>query len=331
LGNLSSLTILSVSCNHLTGSLPESLGQLWNLEELDVGGNSLPGIVSDKKFVKLSKLWHLWLDSPFFIFDFDPHWIPPFALQQLDLHYADLNLVPWLYTQISLNYLCITNSLFTIKHQEFFWSLAKNIRYLFIYDNSMRWDMSNVLLNSEIIWLEGNGLKGGLPMLTSNVNVLGISYNYLSESLAPPLCNKKMNSKSNLQYLDIFKNSLSQGLTDCWKNWKSLVHVDLGRNNLTGVIPHSIGTLLNIFSLHLDHNNFHGEIPLSLKNCKKMMILNLGENKLFGSIPNWIGHDMKALKLRSNELSGVIPLQICQLSSLIVLDLANNKLSGTIY
>ncbi|XP_024628699.1 receptor-like protein 35 [Medicago truncatula] len=144
LGNLSLLTILSVANNNLTDSLPESLGQLSNLEVLDVGENSLSGIVSHRNFVKLSKLSYLSLDSPLFIFDFDPHWIPPFALQRLGLSYANLNLVPWL------------------------------------------------------------------------------------------------------------------------------------------------------------------------------------------SIPNWIGHDVKALRLRSNEFRGVIPLQICQLSSLIVLDLANNKLSGTI-
>ncbi|RHN40549.1 putative non-specific serine/threonine protein kinase [Medicago truncatula] len=224
-----------------------------------------------------------------------------------------------------------------------------------------------MLLNSEVIWLKGNGLKGGLPTLTSNVNILGISDNYLFGSLAPLLCNKKMNSKSNLQYLNIFNNSLSQ-VTDCWKNWKSLVHVDIGRNNLTGVIPHSMGSLLNIFSLHLDHNNFHGEIPLSLKNCKKMMILNLGENKFSRSIPNWIGHDVKALRLRSNEfrgehlgiqflltlslqikgnelyykdyahvidlsnnhLFGKIPLEVCKLATLQSLNLSHNQLMGTI-
>lgn len=137
LGNLSLLTILSVANNNLTDSLPESLGQLSNLEVLDVGENSLSGIVSHRNFVKLSKLSYLSLDSPLFIFDFDPHWIPPFALQRLGLSYANLNLVPWLYTHTSLNYLSITNSLFAIKYREIFWSLAKNIRYLFIFDNSM--------------------------------------------------------------------------------------------------------------------------------------------------------------------------------------------------
>ena len=330
LGNLSFLTTFNVASNNLTGSL-ESLGKLSKLEALIVGDNYyLSGVLTHQNFTKLYNLKKLYLGSPFFIFDFDPHWIPPFKLQLLDLKYVNLKLVPWLYTQTTLAFLFIGSSSFNNTSPEMFWSFVFHFKFLSLYNNSMPWNMSNVLLNSELVWLVGNGLSGGLPRLTSNVSVLHIGNNNLSGSLSPLVC-QKIIGKSNLKYLAISDNHLSGGLTECWGNWKSLIHVDLGGNyNLTGRIPHSMGSLSNLMSLHIFNTKLNGEIPASLKNSQKLVIVNLSKNKLSGNIPNWIGNDMKVIQLRSNEFSGDIPLQICQLSSLFVLDLSNNRLTGTI-
>ncbi|XP_003627989.2 receptor-like protein EIX2 [Medicago truncatula] len=325
LGNLSSLVYLDVSTNHLNGSLPESLGNLTNLEKLGVYENSLSGVLSHKNFAKLPNLQWLSLGSPSFIFDFDPHWIPPFKLQNLDLQYANLKLVPWFYTQTSLTSLNITSSSFRNTSPKMFWSFVFNFSFLYLFNNSM----SNVLLNSDFVWLVHNGLSGSLPRLTTNVSIFNINGNNMSGSLSHLLCHN-IKEKSNLKYLSVIDNHLSGGLTECWGNWKSLIHISLGRNNLTGMIPHSMGSLSNLMSLHIYNTKLHGEIPVSLKNCQKLMIVNFRNNKLSGNIPNWIGKDMKVLQLRVNEFSGDIPLQICQLSSLFLLDLSYNRLTGTI-
>ena len=329
LGNLSSLVVFNVASNNLFGSFPESLGNLSNLEVLAVGENSLSGIVTHRNFANLFNLKRLFFGSPLFIFDFDPYWIPPFKLQFLHLEYANLKLLPWLYKQTSLTILEIENSLFNHVSQDIFWSLATHCVVLSLFNNSMPWDMSNVLLNSEMVWLVHNGLSGGLPRITSNVSIFQIDDNNLSGSLSPLLCHN-MIGKSNLKYLDVSYNNLSGGLTECWGNMKSLIHVELGNNNLTGIIPHSMGSLSNLMSLHIYDTKLHGKIPVSLKNCQKLVIVNLHGNQFSGNIPNWIGQDMKVLQLRSNEFSGDIPLQICQLSSLFVLDLSNNRFTGTI-
>ncbi|MED6158703.1 hypothetical protein PIB30_035243 [Stylosanthes scabra] len=85
------------------------------------------------------------------------------------------------------------------------------------------------------------------------------------------------------------------GLTDCWTNWKSLLHINLGKNDLSGKIPPSMGLLANLTSLHLHQNNLSGVIPLSLQNCHSLLVLNVRENRFSGSIPNWLPHKAKAL------------------------------------
>lgn len=76
--------------------------------------------------------------------------------------------------------------------------------------------LSNVLLNSKVVWIIRNGLKGGLTILTSNVSVFQISGNNLSKSLSSLLC-QNMIGKSNLKFLDVSDNLLSRGLTTCWE------------------------------------------------------------------------------------------------------------------
>ncbi|XP_020203844.1 receptor-like protein EIX2 [Cajanus cajan] len=191
--------------------------------------------------------------------------------------------------------------------------------------------MSNVLLNSTVITLSSNDLKGSLPRLSSNVAVLVISDNSLTGKISSLLCDHKMlNEKSNLMVLDLSMNNLHGGLTNCWKYWKSLVHINLGNNNLKGMIPPSMGLLSNLSSLHLHENKLYGEIPPSLQNCHSLLIFNVRENNFSGNIPNWIPHSTKALQLRSNNFRGHIPPQICQISSVIILDIADNKISGHI-
>ncbi|KAL2972131.1 hypothetical protein AAZX31_15G237900 [Glycine max] len=330
LGKLEHLRYLALNLNKFSGSIPTSFGNLSSLTSLLVGHNQLSGVVSERNFAKLSKLRELDIySSPPLIFDFDSYWVPPFQLQRLALAFAGPNLPVWLYTQRSIEWLDIYESSFEAQGK--FWSFVSRVAQLYLKDNLIDVNMSKVLLNSTFIYMSSNDLKGGLPQLSSNVAFLDISNNSLSGTISPLLCDHKMlNGKNNLEYLDISLNHLSGGLTNCWKNWKSLVHVNFGSNNLTGKIPTSMSLLSNLTSLHLHENKLYGDIPLALQNCHSLLIFNVRENNFSGNIPNWIPHGAKALQLRSNHFSGVIPTQICLMSSLIILDVADNTISGHI-
>ncbi|XP_027939626.1 receptor-like protein EIX2 [Vigna unguiculata] len=331
LGDFKHLETLSLGANNFSGSIPTNLGNLSSLITLDVASNPLTGVVSERNLAKLSKLKELELYSySTLIIDFDSHWIPPFQLEVLVLGFSNPNNLPaWLYTQRSIESLTIMGSSFEAGDK--FWNLVSRVDEVQLRDNLIDGNMSNVLLNSTFIDLASNGLKGCLPQLSPNVVFVSLVNNSLSGDMSPLLCDHKMlNGKNNLLFLDISMNNLSGGLTNCWKNWKSLVVVRLGSNNLSGKIPPSMGFLSNLTSLHLDENKLHGDIPPSLQHCHSLLVFNVRNNQLSGNIPYWISHSVMTLQLRSNHFTGKIPPQICQFSSLIILDIANNTISGHI-
>jgi len=330
LGELEHLQTLNIGTNMFSGSIPTNLGNLSSLTTFSVAANPLTGVVSERNLAKLSKLKELEIYSySTLILHFDSHWIPPFQLEELTLGFSNPNLPAWLYTQRSIETLIIEYSSF--KAEDKFWNFVSRVTEVQLVNNLIDGNMSDVLLNSTFIDLSSNGLKGSLPQLSPQVTIVSLSNNSFSGDLSPLLCDHKMlNGKNNLLFLDISLNNLSGELTNCWKNWKSLVAIHMGSNNLSGNIPSSMGLLSNLTSLHLHENKLHGVIPSLLQNCHSLLVFNVRNNHLSGNIPDWISHSVMALQLRSNHFSGEISPKICRLSSLIILDIAHNAISGHI-
>ena len=359
IGNLSSLWYLGLSLNPLiNGTLPMSLGQLKYLEYLDVSLNSfhgpiptsignlsslrylglsknplINGTISEVHFTALSKLKVLWISGTSLSFHVNSSWTPPFQLELLGADSCKMGpkFPAWLQTQKSLVYLGFSRSGIVDTAPNWFWKFASYIKEIYLSNNQISGDLSQVVLNNTMIDLSSNCFSGRLPRLSPNVIVLNIANNSLSGHISPFMC-QKMNGTSQLEVLDISINALSGELSDCWMHWHSLNHVSLGSNNLSGKIPNSMGSLVGLEALSLQNNSFYGEIPSSLENCEILGLINLSDNKFSGIIPRWIFErtTLFIIHLRSNKFMGKIPPQICKLSSLIVLDLADNGLSGSI-
>ncbi|XP_009758235.1 receptor-like protein EIX2 [Nicotiana sylvestris] len=91
-------------------------------------------------------------------------------------------------------------------------------------------------------------------------------------------------------------------------------------------------TLALVTSMDMSINNLSGDIPISFTSLVELRICNFSKNHLTGRIPNGIG-DMKVLEsldLSENQLSGQIPQSISSLSTLSFLNLSYNSLSGKI-
>ncbi|XVF04403.1 hypothetical protein REPUB_Repub05bG0079300 [Reevesia pubescens] len=84
--------------------------------------------------------------------------------------------------------------------------------------------------------------------------------------------------------------------------------------------------------IDLSSNRFQGEIPDSIGNLEGLQELNLSNNLLVGQIPQVIGSlsHLEALDLSGNKLVGRIPWQLRQLNFLAVFNVSHNNLTGPI-
>ena len=108
--------------------------------------------------------------------------------------------------------------------------------------------------------------------------------------------------------------------------------IDLRNNNLTGVLPTSIGNLTGLQSLQFDANAIGGSIPASMGNMISLQYLSLIINQFTGTIPSSLGNltNLVWLRLADNQLSGSLPSSLGNLSSLAYMHLQDNQFSGSI-
>ncbi|KAF8414242.1 hypothetical protein HHK36_002242 [Tetracentron sinense] len=85
--------------------------------------------------------------------------------------------------------------------------------------------------------------------------------------------------------------------------------IDLSNNKFQGEIPKSIGNLKSLRALNFSHNSLTGHIPSSLGNLTKLESLDLSQNKLSGEIPQQLTNltFLAVLNLSRNHLMGRIP------------------------
>ncbi|KAK1435258.1 hypothetical protein QVD17_01019 [Tagetes erecta] len=160
---------------------------------------------------------------------------------------------------------------------------------------------------------------------------------------------------SRLTYLDTSFNNISRMVTDLSSNFDHRSStIDLSSNNFHGRIQNVSSSLEmldlsrnkfygEIFFLcqivdgsltHLDlsHNSFTGQIPDCLWNFKELKILSLGHNNLSGRLPVSIKYltSLEVLYIPNNSFSGELPSSLQNCTELTFLDLGANKFSGIV-
>ncbi|CAL9005599.1 unnamed protein product [Prunus brigantina] len=336
LTSFSSLLILNLSANQLSGKLPESIGQMSQLKEIDFSKNSLEGVVSETHFSKLSNLIYLDLSYNSLVLNFHSDWVPPFQLGYINLASCKVGpLFPkWLQTQNDSYRLVldISNAGISDILPSWFWSNFRNAGVINLSQNLIRGIFTNLAAEFPFyaeLYLSSNQIEGPIPSILSQASYLDLSNNNISGSLSF-LC---ASADMSLTYLNLSSNSFSGELPDCWSHLETLVMLDLSNNAFSGKIPMTIGSLLQMQTLKLRSNRFVGELPSSLKNCASLEVIDLGYNKLSGPIPTWLGVSFKnlvILMLSTNHFNGSMPSQLCHLTHIKIMDFSMNNISGSI-
>ncbi|GAY67254.1 hypothetical protein CUMW_255090, partial [Citrus unshiu] len=315
LPNLEELSLWELVGNSFSGFIPNTFGNLRNLERLNLQDNYLTSSTPELSFLSsLSNCKSL-------------------TLIALSNNPLDGNLRK--------------TSVGNLSH-----SLEIFLMYNCNISGGISEEISN-LTNLTTINLGGNKLNGSIPIALGKLQklqYLGLEDNKLEGSIPDDICRL-----DELYELELGGNKLSGSIPACFGNLIALRILSLGSNELTsipltfwnlkdilqlnfssnyftGPLPLEIGNLKVLIGIDFSMNNFSGVIPTEIGGLKNLEYLFLGYNRLRGSIPDSFGDliSLKFLNLSNNNLSGAIPASLEKLSYLEDLNLSFNKLEGEI-
>ncbi|XP_040365852.1 probable LRR receptor-like serine/threonine-protein kinase At3g47570 [Rosa chinensis] len=315
MGNLSSLTLLDLAQNNLVGTVPEVLGRLRSLSDFAIGINTLSGMIPPSLF-NISSIKTIYLTENKFKGS-----IPP----DIGLNMPNLQLLLLGINEFSGKIpASLSNASklqkLDIGENNFVGQVPAtfgnfpNLLFLNFYSNNLGSNSSNDL--------------GFITFLTncSNLEIVDLS----SNNFGGVLPNSVANFSTQLTKLYLGRNQIAGTIPETLGNLNNLILLTLEVNLFTSIIPASLGKLQKLQILYLYSNRLSGWIPSSLGNLTQLSELTIFENELEGSIPPNIGNckNLQAMDISDNKLSGDIPSQIIGLSSSIFLNLSQNSLTG---
>ncbi|KAJ7970131.1 Leucine-rich repeat receptor protein kinase [Quillaja saponaria] len=353
-----SLQVLSLVGNQLSGTFSDNINIFSSLKELYVAHNCLNGTLFKTSSAPISILN---------ILDLSKNSLEG-SLPNLSLSFPSLTKLYLVGNQFTgnptnsfshlfnLEALIIGNNSFKGTLTEACLSKLSRLKQLYLSSNSHQLYLrisSYWIPPFQLDWLhlESCNLGPKFPnwfKTQRNFSFFDISNNEISDTIPTWF----WNLSPKVTFLDLSHNQFSGKLPDLSTLLAGCRKIDVGFNNLEGLLPllpsnltylnlsknRFSGSLQNICKivalkfLDLSDNMLSGEIPNCQMKCQGLSILNLANNNLSGKIPSSIGtlSKLELLDLRDNSLSGELPssLERCKLLELI--DLGNNKFSGEI-
>ena len=126
LRGFSTLKRLYLNNNRLNGTVDKSNGQLYELERLNLGWNSLNGVIIEDHFSNLTNLSDLLLSGNSLIWNVSVSWVPPFRLGIIHLQSCKLGprFPRWLRSQKNYSELDISHNEISDSIPKWFWNLS---------------------------------------------------------------------------------------------------------------------------------------------------------------------------------------------------------------
>lgn len=267
-----------LDANNLRGSIPPELGQLDDLESLQLHGNWLTGSIP-RDLGDLPLLFDLVL-------------ISNLLTGEIPAELANLSNLKWL--ELSDNRLegSIPPELGRLSKLE---NLYLDVNRL---EGPIPAELGN-LRNLTFLKLHDNQLEGPIPPVLGDLprlRTLILPRNRLSGPIPPELGNLDL-----LEDLELNGNLLTGTIPGVLGSLERLWRLNLGLNRLSGPIPPEIGDLRNLKRLQLGFNGLEGPIPPEVGRLRLLEWLDLSSNPgIDGALPL----DLKNLKRLILGLSG---------------------------
>ncbi|KAF2601543.1 hypothetical protein F2Q70_00027870 [Brassica cretica] len=326
--NLTKLSLLKISNNHLSGALNpnSSLFELPHLRYLDLEYNNFSSSFSSE-FGNLNRLEVLSLSSNDFFGQVPPTVSNLTSLTELYLHHDQL-----------------TGSFPRVQN------LTK-LSVLHLNDNHFSGTIPSSLVNMPFLSdldLRVNDFTGSIGFPNSSTPSR-LEYLYLGQNHFEGKIIEPISKLTNLKILELaFLNTSYPIDISFSSSLKSLVHLDLSGNSISS---DSLGSK-SVIPTNLEILLLPGcgiiELPNILKKLEKLEFIDFSDNRIKGKIPEWLWNLPRLTSVfvpynsitgfkgpmdvlhHTNRFTGSIPLSICNYRSLTLLKLSNNNLTGPI-
>nr|XP_048321109.1 receptor-like protein kinase 5 [Ziziphus jujuba var. spinosa] len=303
---LKKLKYLWIPQSNMIGEIPESIGDMVSLNEVDLSTNGLSGKIPSSLFM----------------------------LKNLSILYLHVNQlsreIPQVVKAVNLRVLDLSQNNLTGPIPEDFGKLTK-LTGLSLFTNQFSGAIPESvgrLPSLMDLKLFDNNLSGTLPPdfgRYSPLREFQVAMNRLTGKLPENLCYGR-----NLIGVVAFDNDLTGELPESLGNCSALLTVSVKNNRLSGNIPSGLWTSTNMSIFTLSNNSFTGELPEKLS--LKLSRLEINDNKFSGKIPVGVSSwkSLVVFKANNNLLTGSIPQELTTLSGLTTLFLHHNKLTGSL-
>lgn len=317
LANASLLAKLDLVSNKFRGQVPTNLGNLPNLQWLNVAGNFLgSNSTGDLDFIaslsNCSRLQSLLFSQNNFG-GMLPDSIGNLSanLEQIDLALNQISgeIPAGLGNLDNLYLLGMDHNLFSGAIPSFFGKF-RMVQKLFLNNNKLSSQIPPSLLNMTSLY----GLY--------------ISDNRLEGSIPPNLGNSQ-----SLREMIVSKNNLNGSIpSETFSFLSYLTLLNLSYNFFSGSLPTEIGKLTSVYLLDISHNQFSEEIPETIADCSSLEYIYMQANFFQGEIPPGLASlkGIRVLNLAQNNLTGKIPKDLDKLPFVQFMNLSFNGLEGEV-
>ncbi|KAF8768874.1 hypothetical protein HU200_007438 [Digitaria exilis] len=307
LGQLDQLQSLNLSDNSFRGAVPAAVFQLQRLQKLDLSYNELGGTLPENVSFPLIELFNISFNN------FSGSYPTLRGSEQLVVFDAGYNSFAG---QIDPR-ICESSGA---------------IRVLRLSSNLFTGDFPAGFGNCtklEELYVDLNSISGRLPddlFRLPSLESLSLQENQLSGRMSP-----RFDNLSSLVRLDISFNSFSGYLPNVFGSLRKLEFFSAQSNIFRGPLPSSLCHSQSLKMLYLRNNSLNGEISLNCSAMTQLSSLDLGTNKFIGTIDSLTDcHNLRSLNLATNNLSGEIPAGFRKLRLLTYLSLSNNSFTNNI-
>ncbi|KAL1103304.1 hypothetical protein V6Z11_D05G430100, partial [Gossypium hirsutum] len=288
--NASSLQILDLSHNYLSGTIPQCFGNLSNIfQVLNLKKNEFYGTIP-LTFAKGFQLTNFNLNGNLLEGPLTPSILNCNGLEVLDLGNNKINdtFPHWLG---SLPFLQVL----VLKSNHIHGSLRVNSSKSSPFFSKIQiFDLSSNYFSGPLPVRYINSFKGiiNLEKIGSKLSYMGVY-----DSKGSDFYTYSIGIVMKGQYMELVK------IFTMW------MIIDLSNNQFEGGIPKVIGKLNLLKGLNLSHNNLNGDIPSSIGSLTSLEWLDLSSNRLSGTIPNRLADlsFLSSLNVSENQLHGQIP------------------------